>query len=165
MKIELHVERLYWYSKLVPEYQSPISKSDILLQLWVEWMDGQPDINLFGVHREIFSESCRFRPKLDCIYHFPVDLELNEIQFDSKWNRKWYSNLISVDLTGIKGLFPWIYRRKHTTAWQSINCSEVRDFGDIVLKPIPLTDLNWRPLYKLLKAFLPLTDWNCKAII
>ena len=25
-------------------------------------------------HREIFSESCLFKPNLDCCYHFPIDL-------------------------------------------------------------------------------------------
>ena len=29
----------------------------------------------FGTHRKIFSKSYLFKPKSDCIYHFPIDLE------------------------------------------------------------------------------------------
>ena len=28
-----------------------------------------------AAHREIFSKSCQTKPKSDCIYHFPIDLE------------------------------------------------------------------------------------------
>ena len=40
-------------------------------------------------HREIFSESCKIKPKSDCIYHFPIDLERNGIQFGSRSIGKW----------------------------------------------------------------------------
>ena len=32
-------------------------------------------------HREIFSESCKFKPNYDCIYNFPIDLAPNGIPF------------------------------------------------------------------------------------
>ena len=35
-------------------------------------------------HKETFSESCQIKPKSDCIYHAPVDLEPNRRPFGSK---------------------------------------------------------------------------------
>ena len=35
-------------------------------------------------HREAFSKSYYIDPKSDCIYHFPIDLELNARPFGSK---------------------------------------------------------------------------------
>ena len=45
-------------------------------------------------HGEIFSKSCQIKPKSDCIYHFPIDLEPNGRPFavpnqsgNGKYNR------------------------------------------------------------------------------
>ena len=37
-----------------------------------------------ATHRENFLESCQFKPKSDCIYHFPIELDLNGRPFGSK---------------------------------------------------------------------------------
>ena len=39
---------------------------------------------LFSTHREIFSKSYLIKPKSDCIYHAPIELEPNGHQFGSK---------------------------------------------------------------------------------
>jgi len=39
------------------------------------------------IHREIFSKSYWIKPKSDCIYHFPIDLEPNGRPIDSEPNR------------------------------------------------------------------------------
>ena len=36
------------------------------------------------IHREIFSKSYKIKPKSECIYNFPIDLELNGRSFGSK---------------------------------------------------------------------------------
>ena len=40
-------------------------------------------------HREIFSKSYQIKLKSDCIYHFPIDLELNGRPFAFKSIGKW----------------------------------------------------------------------------
>ena len=37
--------------------------------------DGRKTPVSCSTHREIFSKSCWIKPKSDCIYHFPIDLE------------------------------------------------------------------------------------------
>ena len=49
-----------------------------------------------ATHREIFSKSYSINPKSDCIYHFPIDLDLNKRPFGSKSNGNVKYNLISV---------------------------------------------------------------------
>ena len=36
-----------------------------------------------AAHREIFLKSYQIKPKSECIYHFPIDLELNGRPFGS----------------------------------------------------------------------------------
>ena len=56
-------------------------------------------------HREIFSKSYEIKPKSDCVYPFPIDLEPNGRPFGSKSIGKWYiqsgSVLIQQDLENI----------------------------------------------------------------
>ena len=40
-------------------------------------------------HREIVSKPYQIKPKSDCIYHFPIDLELNGRAFGSKSIGNW----------------------------------------------------------------------------
>ena len=48
-------------------------------------------------HREIFSKSYQIKPKSDCIYHFPIDLEPNGCPFAvSNQSENGKYNLISV---------------------------------------------------------------------
>ena len=46
-------------------------------------------MNEVPIHREIFSKSYHIKPKLDCIYHFPIDLEPDGCPFGSKSIEKW----------------------------------------------------------------------------
>ena len=53
----------------------------------------------YSTHKEIFLKSCLIKPKLDCIHHFPIDLEPNGppsknpngLRFDLKRFRKDFS--------------------------------------------------------------------------
>ena len=46
-------------------------------------------VNMKRIHRENFSESYWTKPKSDCIYHFPIDLESNGRTFGSKSTGAW----------------------------------------------------------------------------
>ena len=41
----------------------------------LSWESNLGTSNCFGTHREIFSKSYQIKPKSDCIYHTPIDLE------------------------------------------------------------------------------------------
>ena len=55
-------------------------------------------------HREIFSKSCQIKPKLDCIFHFLIDLEPNGILFGSKWIKRNNQNQANLKQTKFRWL-------------------------------------------------------------